>query len=112
MSLRGGEYLTVLIAEHGCRHRVDWGQEIGNQVPAIPTISAGKELPGVGADIDSAGILGIGTHGMTQDTQPYPWACWQPLRQRLPRSPSVLASVHCELLTNVMASLWILYCNE
>src|SRR5438309_5124890 len=43
------------LLEHRCRDRINRRQEIGNKVPAIPSIPAGKELAGIGADIHPAG---------------------------------------------------------
>ena len=96
----------------GCRYRIDGRQEIGYQVPAITTITTGKELAGVSADVDATGVLRVSTHTMAQDAQANTLACWQSFCKWFPAFAAILGTIHTEMLTHILATILVLDYNE
>src|SRR5947208_10206778 len=90
------------LLEHRCRHRVDRRQEISDQVPAIPSIPAGKELAGIGADIHPAGIFNVGTHRVPQDTQQHARPFRHSLPERLPVFPAIPVPAHRDFISIII----------
>ncbi len=73
---------------------------------------ASKELAGVSADVDATGVLPVGTHAMAQDTQANSLACWQSFCKWFPAFPSILRTIHTEMLTDILAAILILNYDE
>ncbi|MFL5626960.1 MAG: hypothetical protein ACJ788_15360, partial [Ktedonobacteraceae bacterium] len=70
-------------------------------MPAIAAIVAGKELAGVRAHVDTAGVLSVGAHGMAQHPQHHTGTCWQALGERFPVLSSVLGAIDSEMLADI-----------